>query len=98
MLSVPSGHAKTCSVLALAVIIAARIAKLRIAQFAIPAIVTLTLVVDTSPVHSAAEITKLQRAIISAELQIAITFLCVWVEFSMIRAVGQAGNGSLVFH
>lgn len=97
MLSVPPGDAQTRSVLALAVIVASRVAQFRIAQFTIPPVFALAFIVDASSVRSAIQVAKLHRAVIAAELCFAITFLRVRVEFSVVRAGRKTWDGRLVF-
>lgn len=58
MLSVPTSDAQASSVLALTVVVASRVAELRVAQLPFPSVFALTLVVDASPIRTAIEVAQ----------------------------------------
>lgn len=58
MLSVPSGDAQASSVLALTVVVASRIAELRVAQLPLPSVFALTLVVNAPAIRTAIEVAQ----------------------------------------
>lgn len=74
-----------------------RITELYVAQFALPALFALTFVCDATTMSTAIDVAKGNGAIIATIFCIANTLLGVWIEFSMVGAVGETGNGRLVF-
>lgn len=59
MLAIPSGHTQTGAVLALAVLVAAGVAKFRVAEFSAPALVTLAGLAHTPSVLAALQVAEL---------------------------------------
>lgn len=60
MLSIPSGDAQASSVLALAVVVASRVAELGVAQLSLPSIFALTLVVNAPAIRTAIEVAEFE--------------------------------------
>jgi len=94
--AIPSSDAQARSILALAVFIAAWIAELRVAQLAVPALVTLTLVINATSMEATINVAEFLRAVVTAVLDLAQTTLRVRIKLAVIRAVGQARNRVLI--
>lgn len=95
--AIPTGHTETGAVLALAMLIAACIAQLRVAVFATPFGIASAGVTHTTTMLTAIQITKLLRAVVATPLRFAGACLCVDVEAAVVRAVGQALQRILVY-
>lgn len=96
MLPVPPGHAQARSVLALTMLVAARIAQPRVAEFTSPAGIASAGIADAASVLATVEIAQLLRAVLAAPLGLARARLAVQIEGAVAGAVGQALERVLV--
>lgn len=96
MLPVPPGHAQARSVLALTMLVAARIAQPRVAEFTSPAGIARARIPDAASVLATVEIAQLLRAVLAAPLGLARARLAVQIEGAVAGAVRQALERVLV--